>query len=117
MILTLQKSWKSNKKMAGAGGFEPPNAGIKNRCLNHLATPHSLDNCAKHMRKRERQQAYRRSSTGSGYSALRGQSLERVDGINLDLESTAINPDPVPRERRKVDPAPLANGMTAGCVE
>ena len=25
--------------MAGAGGFEPPNAGTKNRCLNHLATP------------------------------------------------------------------------------
>ncbi|PPR71667.1 MAG: hypothetical protein CFH05_01474, partial [Alphaproteobacteria bacterium MarineAlpha3_Bin4] len=52
-----------------------------------------------------------------GYSALRGQSLERADGIDLDLESTAINPDPVPWERRKVDPAPLANGMTAGCVE
>ena len=25
-------------KMAGPGGFEPPNAGIKTRCLNRLAT-------------------------------------------------------------------------------
>ena len=24
--------------MAGPGGFEPPNAGIKTRCLNRLAT-------------------------------------------------------------------------------
>lgn len=25
--------------VAGAEGFEPTNAGIKTRCLNHLATP------------------------------------------------------------------------------
>ena len=25
--------------MAGVAGFEPTNAGIKIRCLNHLATP------------------------------------------------------------------------------
>ena len=25
--------------MAGAGGFEPPYAGIKNLCLNRLTTP------------------------------------------------------------------------------
>ena len=28
--------------MAGPGGFEPPNAGIKTRCLNRLATAHPL---------------------------------------------------------------------------
>ena len=28
--------------MAGVAGFEPTNAGIKIRCLNHLATPHYL---------------------------------------------------------------------------
>ena len=27
--------------MAGVAGFEPTNAGIKIRCLNHLATPQS----------------------------------------------------------------------------
>ena len=27
------------RKMAGVEGFEPTNAGIKTRCLNHLATP------------------------------------------------------------------------------
>jgi hypothetical protein len=26
--------------MAGAGGFEPPNAGIKILCLSRLTTPH-----------------------------------------------------------------------------
>jgi hypothetical protein len=25
--------------MAGVDGFEPPNVGIKTRCLSHLATP------------------------------------------------------------------------------
>ena len=28
-----------NLEMAGVVGFEPTNAGIKTRCLNHLATP------------------------------------------------------------------------------
>ncbi len=28
--------------MAGAGGLEPPNAGIKTRCLNRLATPQHI---------------------------------------------------------------------------
>jgi hypothetical protein len=28
------------KKMAGAGGFEPPHAGIKILCLCRLTTPH-----------------------------------------------------------------------------
>ncbi len=29
-------------KLAGAAGFEPANAGTKNRCLNHLATPQQI---------------------------------------------------------------------------
>lgn len=28
--------------MAGPGGFEPPNAGIKTRCLNRLATAQQM---------------------------------------------------------------------------
>ena len=35
--------------MAGAGGFEPPNTGTKNRRLNHLATPHSLAGIAENI--------------------------------------------------------------------
>ena len=29
-----------DRRLAGAAGFEPAHAGTKNRCLNHLATPH-----------------------------------------------------------------------------
>ena len=29
----------SLKNLAGAGGLEPPNAGIKILCLSHLTTP------------------------------------------------------------------------------
>ena len=36
--------------MAGVAGFEPTNAGIKIRCLNHLATPQ----CAKKVGRAER---------------------------------------------------------------
>ena len=36
--------------MAGVAGFEPTNAGIKIRCLNHLATPQ----CSKKMGRAER---------------------------------------------------------------
>lgn len=34
----------SLKNLAGAGGFEPPNAGIKNLCLNRLTTPQGAVN-------------------------------------------------------------------------
>ncbi len=29
-------------RLAGVAGFEPTNAGIKIRCLNHLATPQGI---------------------------------------------------------------------------
>lgn len=32
--------------MAGVEGFEPTNAGIKTRCLNHLATPQYYGGCS-----------------------------------------------------------------------
>ena len=79
--------------MAGAGGFEPPNAGTKNRCLNHLATPHSPDDCAKHMPKHKRQQAYRRASDGLAFAAQGCLPLGHVDNIDLDLRYAALNPE------------------------
>ena len=41
--MALKPRFFSSLKMAGAGGFEPPNTGTKNRCLNHLATPQGMD--------------------------------------------------------------------------
>ena len=35
--VSFDKSANPQKCLAGAGGFEPPNAGTKNRCLTNLA--------------------------------------------------------------------------------
>ncbi len=54
---SINKSFMELFGLAGAGGFEPPNTGIKSRRLNRLATPHLYANPAQHKSLRRASQA------------------------------------------------------------
>ncbi len=88
--MALKPSFSGLVKMAGAGGFEPPNAGTKNRCLNHLATPQGK--CPA---------AYAEALHAATHA--RGITSRALSGGPFSHRHTYFDPWVYPARRRRID--------------